>query len=141
MSRRPTIIITATNARTLAIVSATVAMTWDEPRPKAALRCMLPSSSGTSAGIRTSAKTIAMSSTISQPIAMWPRSVVSSRRSCKARSSTTVLATESASPNTGTCADRPPHQGRQAHAEQGCDGHLDERAGNGDGADRPEILQ
>ncbi len=37
---------------------------------------------------------------MSQPTAMWPRSVSSSRRSCKVRSTTTVLATESATPNT-----------------------------------------
>ena len=41
-----------------------------------------------------------MSSTISQPTAMRPRRVSSRRRSSIARSSTTVLATDSARPNT-----------------------------------------
>ncbi len=41
-----------------------------------------------------------MSSTISQPTAMRPRSVSMMRRSCNARASTTVLATDRASPNT-----------------------------------------
>ena len=57
-------------------------------------------STGASAGNSTSASTIAMSSTISQPTAMRPRSVSSKRRSCIARSSTTVLATDKARPNT-----------------------------------------
>ena len=43
---------------------------------------------------------MAKSSTISQPTAILPRSVWINRRSCKARSSTTVEATESARPNT-----------------------------------------
>ncbi len=51
-----------------------------------------------------------MSSTISQPTAMRPRSVSSSRRSCKARSSTTVLATDSARPKT-----RPAPIGQPSH--------------------------
>ena len=48
------------------------------------------------AGRRTSASTIARSSTMSQPTAILPRSVSMSRRSCKARSTTTVLATDRA---------------------------------------------
>ena len=69
------------NAATLAIVSAMVPMTSEEPKPNAAFLVMLPSSNGTTAGMSTSTKTIAMSSTISQPSAMRPLSVASSRRS------------------------------------------------------------
>ena len=51
-----------------------------------------------------------MSSTISQPTAMRPRSVSSRRRSCIARSSTTVLATDRARPNTRPApTDQPSH--------------------------------
>ena len=54
---------------------------------------------------------MARSSTISQPTAMRPRSVSSSRRSCRARSSTTVLATDSARPKTRPAPiDQPSHQ-------------------------------
>ena len=53
---------------------------------------------------------MAMSSTISQPTAMRPRSVSISLRSCSARSNTTVLATDSASPNTTPAlTDQPIH--------------------------------
>ena len=52
------------------------------------------------AGSSTSASTIARSSTTSQPIAMRPRRVSSRRRSSSARITTTVLATDSARPNT-----------------------------------------
>ncbi len=51
------------------------------------------------AGINTSASTMAKSSTISQPTAMRPFSVSTSRLSCSALSNTTVEATDSASPN------------------------------------------
>ena len=51
-----------------------------------------------SAGISTSERTMAMSSTISQPTAMRPRSLSTIWRSCRALSSTTVEATESARP-------------------------------------------
>ena len=61
-------------------------------------RCRLPLRIGTSAGSSTSVSTMARSSTISQPTAMRPRSVSRMRRSCSARSSTTVLATDSARP-------------------------------------------
>ena len=67
-------------------------------------------STGASAGNSTSVSTIAMSSTISQPTAMRPRSVSSKRRSCIARSSTTVLATDKARPNTTPALiDQPSH--------------------------------
>ena len=62
-------------------------------------------------GNSTSASTMAMSSTISQPTAMRPRSVSTSRRSCNARSSTTVLATDNARPNTS-----PSPIGQPSHA-------------------------
>jgi hypothetical protein len=56
---------------------------------------------------------MARSSTISQPTAMRPRSVSISRRSCKARNSTTVLATDSAKPKTNPApTDQPNIQAR-----------------------------
>ncbi len=93
--RRPITSIRATKAVTFRIVIPTgrsqaarggLSAAW--PRPPAR------------AGSRTSARTMARSSTINQPTAMRPRSVWTMRRSCRARSSTTVLATESARPNT-----------------------------------------
>ena len=57
-----------------------------------------PLAKSASAGSSTSTSTIARSSTTSQPTAMRPRSVSSRRRSCKVRSTTTVLATDSAAP-------------------------------------------
>ena len=74
-----------------------------------------PPSTPASAGSSTSASTMARSSTISQPTAMRPRSVSISRRSCKARSSTTVEATESARPKTSPAPiDQPSNQARPA---------------------------
>ena len=72
---------------------------------------------------------------------MRPRSVSSSRRSCSARSSTTVLATESARPKTRPAPSGQPKHQRQPHAEQRGDGDLDDRAGHGDGPHRQQILQ
>ena len=54
-------------------------------------------------GIITSASTQARSSTISQPTAIRPRTVSSSRRSSIARSSTTVEAVAREKPNTSPC--------------------------------------
>ena len=61
-----------------------------------------------STGSSTSAKIMARSSTISQPIATWPLRVSINCRSSSERSSTTVLATESASPNTNPAASDQP---------------------------------
>ena len=67
------------------------------------------------AGSSTSASTMARSSTTSQPTAMRPRSVSRMCRSCKARIITTVLATESARPNTRPAAhDQPSTRARPA---------------------------
>ena len=63
-----------------------------------------------SAGSSTSASTIARSSTISQPTAMRPRSVSIRRRSCSARSSTTVLATDKRQAEDEAGAERPAEQ-------------------------------
>ena len=54
---------------------------------------------------------MAMSCTISQPTVMRPRSVSSSRRSCRTRSRTTVLATDSAMPKMSPApSGQPSHQ-------------------------------
>jgi hypothetical protein len=53
-----------------------------------------------SGGINTSTSTVTRSSTTSQPTAMRPFTESSSPRASSARRSTTVLATESAKPNT-----------------------------------------
>ena len=56
------------------------------------------------AGITTSTITVRMSSTISHPIATCPAGVVTSCRDSSPRSSTTVLATDSAMPSTTPAA-------------------------------------
>ncbi len=96
IARRPTISIRATKAATLPRVSpsAPARASGSSAAPS------VPFSAPATAGSSTSASTIARSSTISQPTAIRPRSVSSRCRSCSARSSTTVLATDSASPNT-----------------------------------------
>ena len=93
ITRLPTISMTATKAATLAAVipSASAISLTLAPSP-----CSNPATTGS----RTSASTMATSSTISQPTAIRPRSVSTRRRSCRARSRTTVLATDSARPNT-----------------------------------------
>ena len=112
----PTTSMTATKAATLASVSAErppdAAIAPARARRAGRRRCSMPASAGSS----TSASTIARSSTISQPTAMRPRSVSTSRRSCSARSSTTVLATDSARPNTRPAPMRPAEPGRQPDA-------------------------
>jgi hypothetical protein len=59
-----------------------------------------PFNSPAIAGSSTNVSTIARSSTMSQPTAIRPRSLSTRRRSCSARSSTTVEATDRARPNT-----------------------------------------
>ena len=106
MTRRPTTSISATKAATLASVTpSTPQMPRLAGRAKdldaaVGVRRSVPPSTPASAGSSTSASTIARSSTISQPTAMRPRSVSIMRRSCSARSSTTVVATDSARPKT-----------------------------------------
>ena len=104
ITRLPTISMMATKAATLPRVIAI-------GRASANKLSVAPAfSTGASAGNSTSVSTIAMSSTISQPTAMRPRSVSSKRRSCIARSSTTVLATDKARPNTTPALiDQPSH--------------------------------
>ena len=93
-----------------------------------------PPSAPASAGSSTSASTIARSSTISQPTAISPVDAVELVASSSARSSTTVLATESASPNTSPAPSPQPQKQRQRHTEQGRDRDLPDGAGNGDPA-------
>ena len=100
--------------------------------------CVMPASAGSS----TSARIITKSSTTSQPTAMRPRSVSISRRSCKARSSTTVLATDSAKPNTTPAPIDQPREFGEPHAQNGGAGDLGDGTGDGDGvADREQVLQ
>ncbi len=97
MIRRPTSSMKAMNPQTLSSVRPNARAM---PLPPTAW----PSSSCATGGNRTSATTIARSSTTSQPTAIRPRSVLIRSRACMARSSTTVLATDSASPNTRPAA-------------------------------------
>ncbi|MNT40985.1 hypothetical protein D3C72_1773320 [compost metagenome] len=94
MRRRPPMTIRTMKAATLARV---------KPRSHricVRVRASSPCCSLARMGSRTSASTITRSSTISQPMAMRPSLVSSWPRLSSARSSTTVLAVESARPKT-----------------------------------------
>jgi hypothetical protein len=93
IARRPSTKVATTNTATLPKVSATA------PSAPAESPSALPVALANT-GSSTNASTINRSSTISQPIAIFPRMVLSTRSSSSARSNTTVLATDSASPNT-----------------------------------------
>ncbi|MNV46503.1 hypothetical protein D3C71_1383370 [compost metagenome] len=94
MRRRPPMVISAMKAATLARVKPRSQSTWDR------VRALPPVCRFASMGSSTRASTITRSSTMSQPMAMRPSLVSSCPRLSSARSSTTVLAVESASPNT-----------------------------------------
>ena len=90
MTRVPTIAVNATSAATFE--------RGDEQRhAEAAARL---AARRTAIGSITSATTVKRSSTTSQPTAMWPVRVCSALLSASTRISTTVLATDSAMPNT-----------------------------------------
>ena len=96
ITRRPTTSMSAANATTFESVTASTLMM--SHAPTAVLPA--PPSAPAKAGSSTSVTTITRSSTISQPTAIWPSCELSMPRSSSALSSTTVLATDSASPNT-----------------------------------------
>ena len=88
-----------------------------------------PWNSAASPGSSTSTSTMAMSCTISQPTVMRPRSVSTSRRSCNTRSSTTVLATDSAMPKMTPAPGGQPSDQPSRHAERRGDQALRQRPG------------
>ena len=92
-------------------------------------------------GSSTRARIITRSSTTSQPTAMRPRSVSSMWRSWKARSMTTVLATDRARPNTMPAIHDQPSACVKPAADQGGDDDLDDRAGHGDARHRHQVLE
>ena len=95
MTRRPTSSISAMKAPTLSAVRPSSSpRLWPDSSP------LSPPSGPASAGSTTRASTISRSSTISQPTAMRPRRLSTIWRSSRARSNTTVLATDSDNPNT-----------------------------------------
>ncbi len=102
-SLRPTISMNATKAPTCAsVMPSDFQMLPSLPEavpPKAPAR----------AGSMTSISTVTRSSTTSQPIAMRPLMVSSWPRSSRARSSTTVLATDTARPKTRPAPRLQPH--------------------------------
>ena len=72
---------------------------------------------------------------------MRPRSVSSRRRSCKVRSTTTVLATDSATPKTKPAPTDQPSSQASAMPSSGPDHDLHDRAGDRDGAHRQKLVQ
>ena len=93
------------------------------------------------AGITTSTTTVRKSSTISQPTAMVPATVLKSWASSRARMRTTVLATERAMPRTSPAVERPPEGEAGGEAEQRRAGALHEGAGDRDPLHREEVLR
>ncbi len=93
--RRPAKNISATKPATCSSVTARVCHRLASPSGAA-----LPPSSAASGGMSTSMRTVARSSTTSQPTAMRPFMLSSMPRSSSALSSTTVLAHESDRPST-----------------------------------------
>ncbi|MCY1241922.1 hypothetical protein D9M72_548520 [compost metagenome] len=112
IKRRPISSITATKAATLPSVENTASRTSPVPGLPSAPVSAAPARSPAIAGSSTSASTMARSSTISQPTAIRPWGDSTRSRSCNALSSTTVLATDSASPYTSPC----PHDQPKPHA-------------------------
>src|SRR5258707_4673465 len=108
MTRCPTSSIRAMNAMTLPMVrpSAMASAPASSAPPS-------PLSRPASGGSRTRARTVSRSCTTSQPMAICPRPVSTSRRSCKACIRTTVLATDKARPKTKLVpADQPSSRAR-----------------------------
>ena len=103
-TRRPTMSISATKVATS---SSVIPSAIPRSRPDSALPGASAVASG---GSSTSTSTIARSSTTSHPTAMRPLTDSSMPLLSSARSSTTVLATESARPNTIAPASAQPHQ-------------------------------
>ena len=97
-------------------------------RRRVARRLRPPTRTGSS----TSTSTVKRSSTSSQPTATCPAGVWSASLSASTRSSTTVLATEIARPNTMPAARPQPNTTRDERAEPRRDRALNDRAGHGD---------
>ena len=93
-TRGPSTMASVTKAATLPSVMASDTARFPSPSAGAAPR------TSASAGRRTRTRTMARSSTMSQPTAMRPALVVSPLRSSSARRTTTVLATDRQSPKT-----------------------------------------
>ncbi|MNX57446.1 hypothetical protein D3C86_882630 [compost metagenome] len=103
-TRRPTTSISTTKPPTCSSVRPSVCQTGS-PLVSTLVLPSAPASGGSS----TSTSTIARSSTTSQPTAMRPVKESRMPRLSSARSSTTVLATDSASPNTSAVPQLQPH--------------------------------
>src|SRR5678815_3099718 len=98
-TRVPTTSASATNNATLPSVTRIASQVFAGV-PGACTTLASPPREGASAGSNTSASTMARSSTMSQPTAIFPSEDCSALRSSSARSNTTVLATDSDNPNT-----------------------------------------
>ena len=98
-TRLPTISMSAMKIATLPKVISNVISRLGSDEP-ASVVTTSPPSQPASGGSNTRTRTIARSSTTNHPTAIWPLTDLSAPRCSSARSSTTVLATESARPNT-----------------------------------------
>ncbi len=134
MTRRPTTSIAVTNTVTLARVSSTANRM--RVSGTAAPECI-----SATTGSSTSASTMARSSTTSQPTAMRPRSLSRMWRSCRARTSTTVLATERARPKTKPAVHDQPSSRASPAPMTLASAIWISGAGNSDARDRRQVLQ
>ena len=129
MTRVPTSAAKATSATTFSAVHASTSQRGesDVARPKRA-------------GSTTSAMTVNKSSTTSHPTATCPKGVCRWLESDRTRTSTTVLATPSASPNTIAPAHSQPNDRASSVSKQGGHAAGREGAGNGDATDRQQLV-
>jgi hypothetical protein len=105
ITRRPTIIIKPMKAPTCSSVLAMVIQTASLPDTATAL----PPRSAASGGKRTNTRTVAKSSTISQPTAIRPFMLSSIPRASSALSNTTVLAQDNDKPKSNPWPHGQPH--------------------------------
>src|SRR5262249_42057635 len=124
----------ATKAAALPSVTATGNASADRLSAVPSLR------TGASAGSRTSVKTMAMSSTISQPTAMRPRSVSSKRRSCIAQEHDRARHRQGKTEHKAR-AHGPAEPPCQSHAEQRGARDLPDGAGDRDASNRQQVLE
>src|SRR5205809_5988467 len=101
----------------------------------------LPPSHSASGGSNTSTNTITRSSTTSHPTAMRPLTVSRRPRLSRVLRSTTVLATESARPNTRPAARLQPQRAATAMPSKVATGDLDKRAGQRNPAHSQQVVQ
>ena len=133
----PTTSMTTTKAATLPSVSTIAAISARDRRAVARVPLSTPASAGSS----TSTSTMPRSWTTSQPTAIRPRSVSSSRRSWSSAEQYHGAGDGQRDTEHEAGCRRPALPPADRHAERRRHERLRERAGDGDGADRQQVLE